>query len=60
MSTMTIPEIEPSTAFLDELAIMETRLDLMEQEEIETFAACALTCKICQCTECAKIPGGDV
>jgi|GEM_PF-2028881 len=60
MPTMTLPELETSTAFLDELALMETRLDLMEKEEIETFTACSSSCQICQCVECAKIPGGDV
>ncbi|ACF11961.1 hypothetical protein Cpar_1563 [Chlorobaculum parvum NCIB 8327] len=60
MPTATLPQIEPKTTFLEKLAEMESQLDLMEKEEVETFAACSLSCKICQCMECAKIPGGDV
>lgn len=60
MQENSFPAISTETTFLDELLEMESTLDLMEIEEIETFAACSLSCKICQCMECAKIPGGDV
>ena len=60
MQENSFPAISTETTFLDELLDMESTLDLMEIEEIETFAACSLSCKICQCMECAKIPGGDV
>lgn len=60
MQENTSPAISTETSYLDELLEMESTLDLMEKEEIDTFAACSLTCKICQCVECAKIPGGDV
>ncbi len=60
MQENTSPTISIETPYLDELLEMELTLDLMETEEIDTFAACSLSCKICQCMECAKIPGGDV
>ena len=60
MQENTSPAISIETSYLDELLEMESTLDLMETEEIDTFAACSLSCKICQCMECAKIPGGDV
>lgn len=60
MQENTSPTISIETSYLDELLEMESTLDLMETEEIDTFAACSLSCKICQCMECAKIPGGDV
>jgi hypothetical protein len=55
-----ITHIGERTDYLDQLCEIETRMDDMEREEVVTYTACALTCKICQCVECAKIPGGDV
>ncbi len=60
MQEHTVPAISPETVYLEELLEKESMLDFMETEEIDTFAACSLSCKICQCMECAKIPGGDV
>lgn len=52
--------LEEKTSYLERLNHIEQEIDKMEKEEIATRAACSLTCKICQCSECAKIPGGDV
>jgi len=52
--------LEEKTHYLKKLERIEQEIDRMEKGEITARAACSLTCKICQCLECAKIPGGDV
>lgn len=49
-----------NTKRLKHLDQIEKNIGLMEKDEIITQMACSATCKICQCVECAKIPGGDV
>lgn len=54
--------LQDKSQYLKRLERIEQEIDTMDKKEDEDKAkpTCSFTCKICQCLECAKIPGGDI